>query len=508
MNDPTPKNILLSWIGETDLKASKGEPKAGIGPVAQSVHERDYDLVVLLSNYPKKKTAEFVKWVEGYTQSPIAPYIVELSSPVNFGEIYEAALDRIRAILKEHGEHTHLTYHISPGTSAMAAVWIILAKTRHAAELIQSSQKFGVQTAIVPFNIYAEHIPELFKRPDRDLLRLTEGLPEKAPEFDAIIHRSAVMKRVIAKARRVAPRDLEVLIEGETGTGKEMLARAIHKASTRADKPFIAVNCGSISKELAESELFGHEKGAFTDAKVAREGHFVAAHGGTLFLDEIGELPQDTQVKLLRVLQEREVVPVGSSKPRKIDVRIIAATNRTLAEEVTAGRFRLDLFYRIAVIILKLPPIRLRAGDLGILIDHALEMISNSSTAEPDWKHKKVTAGARNLLQQHPWPGNMRELMNTLTRAVIWSGGDSITQEDIQDALVDMPAPEKTGDRILGLNVSDGVDLQDIIAKVARHYLKRALDETGGNKSKAADLLGLGSYQTLNNWVEKYAVNK
>jgi transcriptional regulator with PAS, ATPase and Fis domain len=198
------------------------------------------------------------------------------------------------------------------------------------------------------------------------------------------------MKRVIALARRVAIRSIPVLIEGESGTGKELMARAIHQASPRAAKPFITVNCGAIPPELVESEFFGHRRGSFTGAVSDRKGHFERADGGTLFLDEIGELPKAIQVKLLRTLQEGEVTPVGSSEARKVDVRVVAATNRTLISEVAEGNFREDLFYRLAVAIIKLPPLRERAGDLSLLIDALL----HRSTVPP----RIWASGTRNSL--------------------------------------------------------------------------------------------------------------
>ena len=270
----------------------------------------------------------------------------------------------------------------------MAAVWIILAKTRFPAELIESSKEHGVRTASVPFDIAADFLPDLLARPDRELERLAAGLPPEAPEFSAIVHRSPVMQRVIARARRVAPRSIPVLIEGESGTGKELLARAIHQASPRRDRPFVTVNCGAIAPDLVESELFGHEKGAFTGAGAQRRGYFEAAHTGTLFLDEIGELPKPAQVKLLRALQEGEVTRVGATAPTRVDVRILAATNRTLAAEVAAGRFREDLFYRLAVAVIDLPPLREREGDAGLLLDRLLDQVNRESGTEPGYSQR------------------------------------------------------------------------------------------------------------------------
>src|SRR5690606_4522319 len=202
------------------------------------------------------------------------------------------------------------------------------------AELVESSREHGLRTASVPFDISADFIPDLLREQDERLRQRSAAEPPDAPEFADIIHRSRVMARLVQRARRVAIRNVPVLIEGESGTGKEMLARAIHRASMRRERPFVPVNCGAIPDDLVESELFGHEKGAFTGANQARKGYFEAADGGTLFLDELGELPGPAQVKLLRVLQEGEVVRLGSTKAAKVDVRIVAATNRTLSEEI------------------------------------------------------------------------------------------------------------------------------------------------------------------------------
>src|SRR5205823_401564 len=224
----------------------------------------------------------------------------KLSSSRSLAEVYEAAGRACDKAINGHRNDTALAFHLSPGTPAMAAVWIILAKTRFPAELIESSREHGVRTASVPFDMSAEFIPDLLRQQDERLREKSAGEPPPAPEFADIIHRSRVMGRLVQRARRVAVRNVPVLLEGESGTGKEMLARAIHRASPRRDKPFVAVNCGAMPAELVESELFGHEKGAFTDAKQPRKGYFEAADGGTLFLDELAELPGPAQVKLLR----------------------------------------------------------------------------------------------------------------------------------------------------------------------------------------------------------------
>ena len=498
------KKVLLCWVGTTDLRASQGDD-VGEGPIAQAVEKLGFDEVFLISDYLKPegrvRVAAYVEWAKKRTPTPYQLHEEELSSPTHFGEIYEAAVRVCTAALGEQRDQVELTFHLSPGTPAMAAVWVILAKTRFPAELIESSKDQGVQTASVPFDISAEFLPDLLRKPDEQLRSASAEKPIESASFANIHYRSAVMAHLVERAQRVALRDVPVLLEGESGTGKELFARAIHDHSPRRDKPFIPVNCGAIPQALVESELFGHEKGAFTGANAQRKGHFESAHGGTIFLDEIGELPKDMQVRLLRVLQEGEIVRLGASNPISVDVRIVAATNRTLIEEVGEGRFREDLFYRIAVAYLKLPPLRERPGDLGLLIDHLIEQLNQESEEQPGYQRKKISPNARNVLLSQDWPGNVRELQNTLRRAMVWADGEILKEQDIEEAL--LPSFEKRDEDILNRPLDGDFRLKALFGEVARHYIQRA-EEESKNRTEAAKRLGFPSRQTFDNWKEKY----
>ncbi|GBG01599.1 hypothetical protein AZSI13_09260 [Azospira sp. I13] len=498
-------STLFAWLGNSDIRASEDAGGADFGPILMALDTGGYERLVLLSDHGQQRTQNYAAWLGRKFAGAIDVRYATLRGPTDFEDIYKAASGVVSAALAS-SPGLKVTFHVSPGTPAMAAVWVLLAKAKYGADLIESSREHGVRPVVVPFDLAAEFVPVGTKEADEALARLAQGLPPAAPEFANIIYRCGAMKRVVAMAQRLAQRDLPVLIQGESGTGKELFARAIHASSKRKDAPFIAVNCGAIPLELIDSELFGHEKGAFTGAHTTRVGHFEAADRGTLFLDEIGELPLSSQVRLLRALQEHEVTRLGASKSRKIDVRIVAATNRVLPEEVRVGRFREDVFHRIAVGILVLPPLRAREGDLNLLIDTLLEQINREATSQPGFMHKNLSVGARNLLLRHAWPGNVRELHNALLRASIWAPGEEIGTEDVAEVL--SLTSSSTDDTILGAALGDGFSLPDLMAEVARHYLDRAMDQSHGNKTEAAKLLGLGSYQTLTNWLLKYQPKK
>jgi two-component system response regulator HydG len=312
----------------------------------------------------------------------------------------------------------------------------------------------------------------------RDNARLREQLTG-ASGAHGIIGASPAMRDVTSILQRIATANVPILIEGESGTGKDLLARAAHAMSARAGKPYVALNMSAIPENLAEAELFGHEKGAFTGAEQAREGFFAEAEGGTLFLDELGLLPLGLQPKLLRVLQDGEYIPVGSRKPRKADVRIIAATNEDLAAQVKAGKFREDLWFRLRVVPVRLPPLRERREDIPLLIDHLIR----KHAVRLDRPPRQPDAAALRALLDHAWPGNIRELEHALERGLLLAQGEAITLADLPPELTPAPVIADGGD--------DGGRYRKARDAWERRWLEELLREAGGGVGKAAELAGL-----------------
>lgn len=494
---------LITWIGATDHECAEAKRGSDLGPIATALNgDRRFDRIYLLTNYDFDRSKNYCIWLEAianYKSAAVDLYSVDLISPIDYADIYT----QVSSNLQQAGlprNDVELTFHVSPGTPAMAAIWIILAKTRFPAKLIQTSKERGVESVDFFFDLASDFLPEYLKRSGERVQRLAAAAQPLSPEFGKIIHQSQVVANQISLARRIAAYDVPVLILGETGTGKELFAEAIHAASSRAGRPFVAVNCGAIAPELANSELFGHKKGAFTGATVDRQGHFQEASGGTLFLDEVGDLPLDTQVRLLRALQSHEITPMGQSKPVRIDTRILAATHRDLPEDVATGRFREDLFHRLAVGILQLPPLRERPGDVDMLVQHFLVNINADAAGRPEAQQKSISPAASQFLRMHTWTGNIRELYHTLLRAVIWSTGTEVTNKDIQAAMLPVARSEKPN-QILAMG--DGFELQVRLDEMARNFIMQALQQSGHRKVAAARLLGFANHQTLANWMKR-----
>lgn len=322
--------------------------------------------------------------------------------------------------------------------------------------------------------------------------------------FSGIVGKNIKMQQVYKLIQKVSPTPASVLITGESGTGKELIARAIHSNSQRAELPFIAINCAALSANLLESELFGHEKGAFTGAVGMRKGRFELAHQGTIFLDEISEIPLELQSKLLRVLQERNFERVGGTTTIKVDVRIIAATNKDLKEEVNKGDFREDLFYRLNVIPLTLPPLRERLDDLPLLVEFFITKFKKVLFIDD----LTITAEAMKLLLRLSWDGNIRELENTMERAAILCNGGVIDVEDVQPEMMHNSSDVNWQDGVdINKIIPDSADLNDVLYAVEEKMLLRALEDADNVQSRAAEKLGI-TKSLLQYKLKKYGIKK
>ena len=332
----------------------------------------------------------------------------------------------------------------------------------------------------------------------RTNVELQRRLDEKFG-FQGVVGESPQMRDVIERLKRIAPTNASVLIQGETGTGKELVAQAIHQNSPRKAKPFVALNCAALSENILESELFGHVRGAFTDASADRVGKFEYAHGGTLFLDEVGDMPMATQIKLLRVLESGEITRVGSNEPIKVNVRILSATNRNLEDAIEAGTFRRDLYHRLKVVTIRLPTLVERRQDLPMLIDHFIKQFSR----QHDKKIKGVAPEARRKLLAYDWPGNVRQLRNVVESMVVVDYDGVLGLDDLPEELNDAPVPPatSTADTANTLSALVGKSLDE----VDRLFITETLRLAAGNREEAARMLGIGE-RTLYRKIKEYGL--
>ncbi|MFM8952192.1 MAG: sigma-54-dependent transcriptional regulator [Planctomycetaceae bacterium] len=332
----------------------------------------------------------------------------------------------------------------------------------------------------------------------RQNLELNRRLDEKFG-FEGVIGSSPEMLGLIERLKRIAPTDATVLIQGETGTGKELVAQAIHQNSPRKNKPFVALNCAALSENILESELFGHVRGAFTDASSDRIGKFEYANGGTLFLDEVGDMPMATQIKLLRVLESGEITRVGSNTPVRVNVRILSATNRNLEDAIAGGGFRSDLYHRLKVVTIAIPPLRARAGDIPLLVEHFVKQFAK--------RHGKMIKGvslaARTKLGSFDWPGNVRQLRNVIESMVVVDCDETLDVDDLPLELEPAaPAAATPADGSAGIASLVGRPLEE----VERIFITETLKLTGGNREQAAELLGIGE-RTLYRKIKEYQLS-
>ena len=435
----------------------------------------------------------------------------------------------LRTLLKKHGYEVEVA---DSGESALAALDsfdpdVILTDVRmprmggldllsalkakqHPATVIVMSAYGNVDLAIEAMKAGAyDYVGKPFK-PDEIVLALRkaeerEALRRENRALKEQIHKDSQFESILAKSRevleivrtiaKIADFKTTVLVTGESGTGKELVARAIHARSSRKNAPFVAINCGAIPENLLESELFGHKRGAFTDATADRRGLFEEATGGTLFLDEIGELPLNLQVKLLRALQEETIRRLGDSKDVKIDVRIVTATHRDLSADVKAGRFREDLFYRINVLAIHVPPLRSRREDVGLLIDHFI----TRNNARLGTNIRGVSTEGRKLMLEYPWPGNVRELENTIERAMVLADGDVLQVGDLPERM------REALDPVQAHLASGELSVKKTTAAIEQILIRRALQKTKGNRTRAAELLEI-SHRALLYKIKDYKI--
>ncbi len=402
------------------------------------------------------------------------------------GQTFDLAIIDLQLVRQDGISLMEEVHRVSPGMP------VIILTAHGSIESAVEAMRRGAFTYLTkPFDaheliLHVEHAMEN-RRLASEINRL-KGLLAERYDFRNIVARSAAMQTVLEAVSRIAKTDSTVYVRGESGTGKELIARAIHLASNRKDKPFVAVNCAALPETLLESELFGHEKGAFTGAVKSSRGLFAQAHEGSIFLDEIGDMPLSTQAKFLRVLQERQFYPVGSEHPLEVDVRVIVATNKDLEEHVKQGLFREDLYYRIHVIPIMLPPLRDRKEDIPVLVDHFMKQFCGQMNKEI----KSITPLALQRLMLHDWPGNVRELENTIEYAVAMTHQDVITE--------DLILPAKSGPE------ESIKPLKEARETFEKSYLIRILELTRGNVSRAATLAG--KYRAdLYNLLKKYLIN-
>jgi DNA-binding NtrC family response regulator len=468
--------VLVSWIGNSDLVAAfRDNPRAEPGPVLRLLLQERFDRIHFLNDLPegdgqreKASPAQFEEWLSRNAHIDASAVCRVDCEPLrnDYDRAYGVTRDWLQQIRNAYPATTRFVLLLSPGLAAAQVAMVIAAQTvfHHGqVELFNTSKERGCEPVHLPYLLSVDVVSSALGRWQR---RLPDGEIHSA--FKEIRGSSRAIQTAKQMASLVARyRSVNVLLRGESGTGKELFARRIHLASSRAGKPFTAVNCAAIPRELLESELFGHVKGAFTGASRDREGLIAAANGGTVFLDEIGDMPAELQAKLLRFLQGGTFTPVGSSEECSADARIVAATHRDLDQAIRAGQFRGDLFYRLDQVSIPLPPLRERGQDVRALAEYALEAFYTANQV-PEVERKRLTDESLAALQQRPWPGNVRELQNAVTRLAVFAPGREVTAQDVADWLGPVPQEGRPPLRDL-----DAGGLFNLLAAVVDELLER-----------------------------------
>ncbi len=490
---------LYTWLGKTDVDNMEKDIPTPISIIATQ-SPNIFNKIVILANDWDEKWIPYKEWLEKRLAKSVRPYNdvsvkrVRITSPIDYPSILKVTDKWISKLSEESNE---LCINLSSGTPAMSVSSVLIGQGKPNTSFFQSTRDNESIKAEIPDDLGNR----FFKSVAKSVVSNAVTTSSKYKTLKNMITESAVMKDVIYKAELLAPSDLPTLILGETGTGKEVLATGIHGASSRADNKFVTVNCGALPPTLVDSILFGHVKGAFTGAVKDHNGLFEQANEGTLFLDEVGELSLDVQVKLLRVLQEGEITKVGDDKTISIDVRIIAATHRNLTELIDSGTFREDLFYRIAIGIVELPALRYRENDIEKLVIELMDNIKNNSRKLRNYKSKNISEKGMKFILSQPWLGNIRELQGTLDRAFLWCKTESITDIDLEQAML-VRSKNKENTEVV-MSYHDKVDITQLTDKYQKKYIEAALKASGNKKTHVANMLGFKSHQRLTDWMER-----
>jgi len=490
--------ILLSFVGSHD----PFNPDNSDGPLLSLLDSRKFEKFYLF--YTNQEYWERARKVQKVCQKRQLEIEIELREisvypPTNYEQLFKVMNDECQKVLEGNAKEKP-TYFIGTdsGTPQMQTIWFILAQSGlFDATLLQGvPPRFAKgEYQVKEVNLSLESFPQIIS-PDAtrreldiihsqwDALKAERDSLVKDYQFEGIIGKSDALLSVLEKASLVAESDVPVLIQAETGTGKELLAKGIHYKSFRKDKPFIARNCAAIPETLVESELFGHEKGAFTGADRQRKGIFELADGGTIFLDEVGDMPLLIQAKLLRVIQEKKFPRVGGEKEIEVDIRIIAATHENLKELKEERKFREDLYHRLNVVPIKMPPLRERREDIPLLIQYFIDKVNKQNRTQ-----KKLSGSALRVLLSYSWPGNVRELENTIEGMYILSRGDELTIDALPDEILRLGISLEEAKTVEVQIPAGGFDLKGYLRELERAYFQKAIEISNGNRADAARLL-------------------
>ena len=489
-------SVLVSWLSPEDMQAyarrhggldlkdiasvagsKSGGGKGSPGPLASLLRDKRFDEVHLLSEH----VTEAVRRCASELRSGAIVHQVKMGGRDPYLASFNVAKSVLEKVVDPRREGVELSMNLASGTAANIAAWVLLGKTMYDATFVDVRDR-DVVTVQVPFDLEADVLHRMLEASDR-LIQDSSQL-DVAVEFGGITGKSPIIRKAVMRATKIAPRDVNVLLLGESGVGKEVFAHAIHKESLRRSKEIVEVNCAALPTNLLESELFGHVKGAFTDAKERRAGKFEVAHEGTLFLDEVAECDLQMQAKLLRVLQPpresrpttRCFSPVGADDVKRVDVRIIAATHQDLMKGIAEKRFRQDLYYRLNVARFQLPALRDRREDLPLLVSHFLDKFNRKMHVSA-----RLGDGVLEALAGYDFLGNIRELENLVEQAVALSGGGVVGVDDMVPA-VSRPAASPSAR-----------SLAAVVDRAEREAIETTLRECDGNRERAADLLGISA---------------